>query len=345
MAVSKIEESFNGGGGRKAVVLEPTQNTPTIDNTSPTSPKRVDDDADIIVVPNSLNVILQTPPITPSTSLNLILEDGPQYGDDGLRMKNRAGRIERNLSNQPSDKTSDEIGKIDDIRNAADELGLTGTEPIAVLDLTNPNIRFLIALYPTQIDKVLNENRILITGKKFYQKLKSDLENGNPYSYNLAFDDRFIVKLVIGEWIDLFNKMAEFESVEDVGVTIFKNIFIEVNSTIDYIQLLNYIDWFVSKPDYTNFSDKGIISPEIISDYWIKDRILELPQEVIDNEANSQPQEPTNTNTNVAISGPQYPPVGRPGTIDGESVAIDNVLWIWDDIVEQWFEERFDGGN
>jgi hypothetical protein len=37
-----------------------------------------------------------------------------------------------------------------------------------------------------------------------------------------------------------------------------------------------------------------------------------------------------------------YPPVGRPGNVDGESVAIDNILWIWDDEFEEWFEERPD---
>ena len=225
-------------------------------------------------------------------------------------------------------------------------MGLTGSEPIAVLDLTNPNVDFLIALYPTQIDKVLNENRILITGKKYYEKLKSDLENGNVYSYNLAFDDRFIVKLVIGEWIDLFNTMKVLEAEPMVGVTMFKNLFIEINDNIDYVQLLNYIDWLVSKPDYTNFRDKGTISSETFSDYWIKDRVLDF----VPNTIEAEPEEPIIES--VAVSGPsepqlpppstQYPPVGRAGTIDGESVAINNVLWIWDDQFEQWFEERLD---
>jgi hypothetical protein len=347
MAVAKIDKSFNKGG-RNAVVLEPVESTPTVDNTSLTSAKKIPigEDTEVAIVPTEVDVVLQTPAIEVSEPENLIVNDGSQYDDDGLRMFNRAGIIERNKPNQPSEKTSDEISEIEDIRRAAEELGLTGSEPIAVLDLTNPNVDFLIALYPTQVDKVLNENRILITGKKYYEKLKSDLENGNVYSYNLAFDDRFIVKLVIGEWIDLFNTMKVLEEEPMIGVTMFKNLFIEINDNIDYVQLLNYIDWLVSKPDYTNFRDKGTISSETFSDYWIKDRVLDF----VPNTIEAEPEEPIIES--VAVSGPsepqlpppstQYPPVGRAGTIDGESVAINNVLWIWDDQFEQWFEERLD---
>jgi uncharacterized membrane protein YgcG len=318
MAVAKIDKSFNKGG-KNAVVLEPVESTPPVDNTSLNSAKKIPigEDTEVVIVPTEVDVVLQTSAIEVSEPENLIVNDGSQYDDDGLRMFNRAGIIERNKPNQPSDKTSDEISEIEDIRRAAEDLGLTGSEPIAVLDLTNPNVDFLIALYPTQVDKVLNENRILITGKKYYEKLKSDLENGNVYSYNLAFDDRFIVKLVIGEWIDLFNTMKVLEEEPMIGVTMFKNLFIEINENIDYVQLLNYIDWMVSKPDYTNFRDKGTIPSETFSDYWIKDRVLDFVPKTIE----AEPEEPTIES--VAVSGPSEPqlpttnfliPFGEPGT-------------------------------
>jgi hypothetical protein len=47
----------------------------------------------------------------------------------------------------------------------------------------------------------------------------------------------------------------------------FRNNFIDSDYTIDYKQLIGFIDWFVSKPDYTNFSDKGIISTSVLSSY------------------------------------------------------------------------------
>jgi hypothetical protein len=145
--------------------------------------------------------------------------------------------------------------------------------------------------------------------------------------------------------------MKALEEEPMIGVTMFKNLFIEINENIDYVQLLNYIDWMVSKPDYTNFRDKGTIPSEIFSDYWIKDRVLDFVPTTIE----AEPQEPNiesvavsgpNVDTTALItSGMQYAPIGRAGTFDGESVVLNNIIWIWDTNVEEWFEERTDGGN
>jgi hypothetical protein len=50
---------------------------------------------------------------------------------------------------------------------------------------------------------------------------------------------------------------------------------------------------------------------------------------------------PSYNNTTTPPSN-QYPPIGRVGNVDGESVALNNIVWIWDEDAQRWFEERFD---
>jgi hypothetical protein len=193
---------------------------------------------------------------------NYIVDDGPQYDDDELIMRNRGGRINRKLPSGKSSESESEITTIDDIKKDVEDAGLTGTP---IIQLSNPNIDFLILVYPTKLDSLRNTNGLLVTGTKYFKKLKSDLINKNPYAYNIAFDDRFIVKLILKDWIDLFKNMQDLES--EVNIRMFRNNFIDSDYTIDYKQLIGFIDWFVSKPDYTNFSDKGIISTSVLSSY------------------------------------------------------------------------------
>jgi hypothetical protein len=58
-------------------------------------------------------------------------------------------------------------------------------------------------------------------------------------------------------------------------------------------------------------------------------------------------QTPTNntstpTDNTTTLPSNQYPPIGRVGNVDGESVALNNIVWIWDEDTQRWFEERFD---
>jgi len=193
---------------------------------------------------------------------NYIVDDGPQYDDDLLTMVNRGGRINRKLPSGKSSESESEITTIDDIAKDVEDAGLSGTP---IIQLSNPNIDFLILVYPTKLDSIRKTNGLLVTGTKYFKKLKSDLINKNPYAYNIAFDDRFIVKLILKDWIDLFKNMQDLES--EVNIRMFRNNFIDSDYTIDYKQLIGFIDWFVSKPDYTNFSNKGIIPATTLSSY------------------------------------------------------------------------------
>jgi hypothetical protein len=196
---------------------------------------------------------------------NYILDDGPQYDDDELTMRNRGGRINRKMLSNAITSSNNGIPTIDEIRQAADEAGLVGNTQTPIIQLSNPNINFLILIYPTKRDSIFNKNGLLVTGTHYYEKLKSELKNKNPYAYNIAFDDRFIVKLILKDWVDLFKNLQNIE--EESGVLMIRNNFINDDYSIDYNQLIGFIDWFVSKPDYIDFSDKGVIPASTLSFY------------------------------------------------------------------------------
>lgn len=281
--------------------------------------------------------------LRPAGRINLITQDGSQYDDDNLRMFQRAGIIIRDKNGTSGGGGEDGLDPADNIDEArletTDENGNVISEPI--LDLSNPHIKQLIAIYPTYQDKVLNQNRLLFTGKKFYDKLEKDFRDGNVYAINAAFDERFTIKIVMQDIVDVLerNRLAE----QGRGIEMYRNLAFLDSGEIDYDLLISYIDWFISKPNYLEFADNNVVPIEYIADYSIKGRPSTDSELEGGTSTNNQ-----STNTSTTTPPPpisEYPPVGRAGTIDGESVAIDNVLWIWDDIVEQWFEERFDGGN
>jgi hypothetical protein len=236
---------------------------------------------------------------------NYIVDDGPQYDDDLLTMVNRGGRINRKLPSGKSSESESETTTIDDIRNDAVEAGLVGNTTTPVIPLTNPNINFLILLYPTKLDSIRRKNGMLVTGTKYYQKLKSELINKNPYSYNIAFDDRFIVKLILKDWVDLFKNLQNIE--EESGVLMIRNNFINDDYSIDYNQLIGFIDWFVSKPDYINFSDKGVIPAPTLSLYNL------FPQSIL---TKLIPTESEGTGNPPSSGGKVAPPRSR-GIGDG----------------------------
>ena len=296
---------------------------------------------------NSPKVPLRPPLILrPAGRINLITQDGSQYDDDNLRMFQRAGIIIRDkngTSGQSGETYSDEL---DEARvERTDANGNVISEPI--LDLTNPNIKQLIAIYPTYQDKTLNQNRYLFTGKKFYEKLEKDFNDGNVYAINAAFDERFTIKIVMQDIVDVLerNTLAE----QGRNIEMYRNLAFLDSGEIDYDLLISYIDWFISKPNYLEFADSNVIPIEYIADYSIKGR----PSQ--DSELEDQPQPnplydpstqttPTGSNNlqvntlsaaeSTAIVTPtnytgQYPPFGVPGNPGEFRATPDGRMFMW----------------
>ena len=330
------EQLQSAGGGSV-----PNNSTNTISTPLPNPTPAIQLNSEPQIVEPTVKAPTRGPLILrPAGRINLITQDGSQYDDDNLRMFQRAGIIIRDKNGTSGGSGLDPADNIDEARlETTDENGNVISEPI--LDLSNPHIKQLIAIYPTYQDKVLNQNRLLFTGKKFYDKLEKDFRDGNVYAINAAFDERFTIKIVMQDIVDVLerNRLAE----QGRGIEMYRNLAFLDSGEIDYDLLISYIDWFISKPNYLEFADNNVVLIEYIADYSIKGRPSTDSELEGGTSTNNQS---TNTSTTTPPPPtPEYPPVGRAGTIDGESVAIDNVLWIWDDIVEQWFEERFDGGN
>lgn len=289
------------------------------------------------------------PPLVlrPAGRINLITEDGSQYDDDNLQMFQRAGIIIRDKNVEGGASTQSETDDIGEARlERTDENGNIISEPI--LDLTNPNIKQLIVIYPTYQDKTLNQNRLLLTGKSFYQKLENDFKNNNVYAINAAFDERFTIKIVLSDMLDVMRKNTLAE--QGLDIEMYRNLAFLDTGEIDYDLLISYIDWLISKPNYLEFVDSNVVPVEYIADYNIKGRAS------IDSELEGQPQPnppydpstqttPNGTNNvpNVntlsaaeatAIITPtnftgQYPPFGVPGNPGEFRQTPDGRMFMW----------------
>ena len=252
------------------------------------------------------NVPLRPPLVLrPAGRINLITEDGSQYDDDNLQMFQRAGIIIRDKNVEGGTSTQSETDDIGEARlETTDENGNVISEPI--LDLTNPNIKQLIVIYPTYQDKTLNQNRLLLTGKSFYQKLENDFKNNNVYAINAAFDERFTIKIVLSDMLDVIqrNTLAE----QGLNIEMYRNLAFLDTGEIDYDLLISYIDWLISKPNYLEFVDNNVVPIEYIADYNIKGRPStdsELEGQTINPSLNTIPFTPENINAyqNLNTSG------------------------------------------
>jgi hypothetical protein len=285
------------------------------------------------------------PPVilSPAARVNFITKDGTQYDDDNLRMFQRAGIIIRDKNGTSGVGGGDPADTIDEARlETTDENGNTISEPI--LDLSNPNIKQLIAIYPTYQDKVLNRNRLLFTGKKFFDKLKDDFANNNVYAINAAFDERFTIKIVMQDIVDVLERNRLAEQGRDIEM--YRNLAFLDSGEIDYDLLISYIDWFVSKPNYLEFVDSNVVPVEYIADYSIKGRPSKDSE--LENQPEPDPPYPpppptggNNVQVNTlssaeatAIITPtnftgQYPPFGVPGNPGEFRQTPDGRMFMW----------------
>ncbi len=294
------------------------------------------------------NVPLRPPLVLrPAGRINLITEDGSQYDDDNLQMFQRAGIIIRDKNVEGGTSTQSETDDIGEARlERTDESGNIISEPI--LDLTNPNIKQLIVIYPTYQDKTLNQNRLLLTGKSFYQKLENDFKNNNVYAINAAFDERFTIKIVLSDMLEVIqrNTLAE----QGLDIEMYRNLAFLDTGEIDYDLLISYIDWLISKPNYLEFVDNNVVPIEYIADYNIKGR----PSTDSELEGQPQPNPPYNPSTQTTPNGTnnvpnvntlsaaeataiitptnftgQYPPFGVPGNPGEFRQTPDGRMFMW----------------
>ena len=123
------------------------------------------------------------------------------------------------------------------------------------------------------------------TSDQFYKKLKSSKEDGNPYFIGRVLDKRFLVEYDLEECFKIVKDLAKAES--ENNVTLGNHIFVKSDNSIDYVRLVQYIDWLVSPVSPNDSLNGGVLKAEQLINYDFKVKKLELNPLPQSNDANS----------------------------------------------------------
>jgi len=129
--------------------------------------------------------------------------------------------------------------------------------------IENTTFRFILAIKESS---AVDETRYF-TSEIFYDDLLSSITENNPYFINNAINPNLFINISLDNQKRIFNdlKLIDFAT----GVRQNQNIFLLNNSEIDYITLVQYIDWVVSKSNPLDDESNGVLPAEKISDYEI----------------------------------------------------------------------------
>lgn len=200
----------------------------------------------------------------------------------------------------------------------------------------------------------------LYATKRFYTKLTSEYNNGRPFGVNDVIDEQNIVVIDIKPLKAKIEKMREAELSINLNrneingqVEVKRNLFtysnyqvgedkvLVANPTYDFMELLKYISWVVSKPA-SNYDDRLIPATDL-GDFE------SFPKESTDeDEPSDKVDDKVDDNNNPADPSPNlYPPIGRKGVEPGETVLFNGTLYEWDAENEKWIVDRgnSDGGS
>lgn len=115
--------------------------------------------------------------------------------------------------------------------------------------LPDVNFRFILSIKKDKSDA----NPQLYTSNKFYNELASSYWENNPYMVANAIKSEAVVSVV---YYDFVEKIKNFRLLEtSVGVVVNQNLFVDFDSTenltLNFEELVRYIDWVVTKPART----------------------------------------------------------------------------------------------
>ena len=127
----------------------------------------------------------------------------------------------------------------------------------------NTTFRFVLAIKETS----LSDDTRYFTSPNFYSDLESSKLDNNPYHLQTALDEGLFVNISLDKQIELFNQLKLIDY--GTGVKMNQNIFLLNDNTVDYVTLVQYIDWVVSKADPLDNDNNGVIPGEKIADFEI----------------------------------------------------------------------------
>lgn len=127
------------------------------------------------------------------------------------------------------------------------------------------NFRFILAIFKDYKDT----KPVYYTSDKYLNDLKSASAEGNPYFLQSSFSNSNIVSYVYEDIVRMVDSMKPLEQKSRVDFRI--NIFAGVSGSIDYDNLVTYIDWLVDKQSPLDDINFGVLEPTKISGWNVFD--------------------------------------------------------------------------
>jgi len=132
---------------------------------------------------------------------------------------------------------------------------------IEIID--NTSFRFILAVKESNIS---DETRYF-TSQPFYDDLLISITENNPYFINNALNENLFIRVTLDKQIAVFNDLKLIDL--GTGVKQNQNLFLVADNTVDYITLVQYIDWVVGKVNPDDDDNNGVLPAEKIADYEI----------------------------------------------------------------------------
>ena len=127
------------------------------------------------------------------------------------------------------------------------------------------NFRFILAIFKDYKDT----KPVYYTSEKYLIDLKAAEVEGNPYFLQSSFSNSNIVSYTYEDIIKMVDSMKPLEQKSRVDFRI--NIFSGVSGSVDYDNLVTYVDWLVDKQSPLDDVNFGVLEPTKISGWNVLD--------------------------------------------------------------------------
>jgi hypothetical protein len=134
-------------------------------------------------------------------------------------------------------------------------------ENIEIID--NTSFRFILAVKESNISDEIR----YFTSQPFYDDLLISITENNPYFINNALNDNLFINVTLDKQIAVFNDLKLIDLA--TGVKQNQNLFLVADNSVDYITLVQYIDWVVGRVNPDDDDNNGVLPAEKIADYEI----------------------------------------------------------------------------
>jgi len=134
-------------------------------------------------------------------------------------------------------------------------------ENIEIID--NTSFRFILAVKESNISDEIR----YFTSQPFYDDLLISITENNPYFINNALNENLFIRVTLDKQIAVFNDLKLIDLA--TGVKQNQNLFLVADNSVDYITLVQYIDWVVGRVNPDDDDNNGVLPAEKIADYEI----------------------------------------------------------------------------